>query len=670
MCKVLVFAGTTEGRKIAEYLDRHHVPAHVCVATEYGESLLPESASLSVSHERLNQEQMTDLMRRLSAPFVVDATHPYAAEVTKNIQAAARDAGVSYIRLLRESAAPDADAAKADVIYADTVEDAVSRLEGTHGNILVTTGSKEIGKFTKLTNYRERVYARVLSLPKVAEQCASLGFEGKHLICMQGPFSQEMNQAMLCQFDCAYMVTKEAGTTGGFLEKYQAAVQCGCKLVIVGRPAKEEGLSLGECKRFLQQNLGFSTCPKITLVGIGMGSAESFTVEGKKACEDADLLIGAQRMVDAALCAAREQGEPDVYVEYRSEEIARYIQEHPQYENIVIALSGDVGYYSGAKKLYQALSERNFTDVHAVAGISSMIYFMARIGKSWDDAAATSLHGRNANIIDLVQKHKKVFAILGTRDGVAALAKKLKKYGMDQVILHVGENLSYPEEKILSGRPEEFLSYESDVLSVVCLENPDPDRKVITHGIPDEAFLRDKVPMTKEEVRSISLSKLRLTEDAVCYDIGAGTGSVSIEMALQASKGHVYAIEKKETAVELLWRNQIHFRVDNMTVVEGLAPEAMDELEVPTHAFIGGSSGNMKQIMEVLLAKNPKVRMVINCIALETVAETLRCVKELPVTDVDIVSVSAARAKTLGAYHMMMGENPIYIISCTGGEAS
>ena len=119
-------------------------------------------------------------------------------------------------------------------------------------------------------------------------------------------------------------------------------------------------------------------------------------------------------------------------------------------------------------------------------------------------------------------------------------------------------------------------------------------------------------------------------------------------------------------AAELLQKNKVKFAADNLIVVEGEAPEALEQLEAPTHAFIGGSSGNMKAIMELLLRKNPRVRIVINCIAMESVAEALRCLKELPVTDTDVVQLSVGRAKKAGPYHMMMGENPITIISCTG----
>ena len=170
--------------------------------------------------------------------------------------------------------------------------------------------------------------------------------------------------------------------------------------------------------------------------------------------------------------------------------------------------------------------------------------------------------------------------------------------------------------------------------------------------------------MTKEEIRTVSLSKLMLREDSVCYDVGAGTGSVSIEMALRASQGKVYAIEKKEDALELIRQNKVHFAADNLEIIAGTAPDAMAGLPAPTHAFIGGSSGNLDAIIEMLLARNPDVRIVINCITLETVSEALSIVKKIDFQDVDIVCISAARSKSVASYHMMMGENPIYIITC------
>lgn len=652
MYKAIVFAGTTEGYALCEFLAENRVSVYACAATEYGGSLLQENEFLHVSAGRLKTEDMEELFRKENPEIVLDATHPYAAEVTKNIRTACESAGVLYQRILRPEGEKNSEA-----IYVESTEEAAAFLSGTEGNIFLTTGSKELAKFTGIPDYKERLFARVLSIPSVIRSCAELGIEGKHLIGMQGPFSAEINEAMLRQFQCSYLVTKDTGLAGGFPEKMEACQRCGVTPVIIGRPLKEEGLSLQDARVFLSKMFGFTLSQKISLVGIGMGAEKTLTLEGKKALNEAELLIGAKRMTEAV----QKPGQMVLH-EYRSEKIVEYIREHPKYRTVAIALSGDVGFYSGAKKLIDQLDG----NVEVICGISSVVYFMSKIGLSWDDAKIVSAHGRNCNLISLIRHNPKVFSILGTEDGVAVLASRLVYYGMGDVTLYVGENLSYENEKIFHDKAANLTEYRGDALGVVTACNEKATPLSAVHGISDGEFLRGKAPMTKEEVRTVSLSKLRLSEDSVCYDVGAGTGSVSVEMALRAWMGQVYAIEKKEDALALLKENKKKFAVDNLVIIPGVAPEAMTELPAPTHAFIGGSSGNMQDIINLLLEKNPKVRIVINCITLETVTEAMNAIRDFGLEDVDIVQLAAARSKSIGRYHMMMGENPIYIISCSG----
>lgn len=650
MYKAIIFAGTTEGCEISRFLSDHQILVCACVATEYGVSSFQQNEYLKVRSGRMTVEEMKTFLLEQKPEMVLDATHPYAVEVTENIVHACDSVGLSYVRVLREGC-NSAD----NAVYVDSVEEAVEYLKGTSGNILLTTGSKELKKFTALPDYQERIYARVLSLASVMETCRTYGLEGKHLIGMQGPFSEELNAAMLRQYACDYLVTKDSGQAGGFQEKIDAAERCHATAVIIGRPRKESGLSVNSCKKMLAEYFGFTVKKQVTLVGIGMGSPDTMTIQGKNAVEKAELLIGARRMIDAV----KQPGQA-VYCAYKEDEIVSYIDSHPEYERIAVVLSGDTGFYSGAKKLAEALPQTP----EILCGISSVSYFMSKIGLSWEDARLASIHGRTCNLIPLIRHHQKVFSILGTRTGVAELARKLVYYGMGEVLLYVGENLSYENETVFVKRAEELTDYEGDSLSVVCVYHETACPEHATHGIRDEEFLRGKVPMTKEEVRIVSLAKLQLTEDSVCYDVGAGTGSVSIEMALRAHQGKVYAVEKKEEAVALLDRNKQKFGADNLEIIPGYAPEALEKLPVPTHAFVGGSSGNMKEILELLVQKNPNVRIVINCIALETVTETLQAIRTIGFEQSDIVQVAVSRAKEIGSYHMMMGENPIYIMTC------
>lgn len=660
MSEIIIFAGTTEGRELAEFLSRQKIKAVVCTATEYGGSLVKDDGYLTVRSGRMDTEEMLALMRGFENEGlqVVDATHPYAEAVSTNIRQACRMCGAEYIRLLRKSSAlPENAPEDGKLICVDSVREAVSFLAGTKGNILAATGSKELREFTELPDYRERVFARVLSTPEVVSLCAELGFTGKHLICMQGPFTEELNAAMLRQFQAEWLVTKESGSAGGFEEKLAAAQKAGAGVVLIGRPVREEGMSPMEVRSYLMKKRNLRAQREIAVVGIGMGTSGSLTAEAEHACRAAQLLVGASRVLEEFTGYPGEK-----FVSYRPEEIRAYLDAHPEYERVALLQSGDVGFYSGAKRLYETFAGEN---LQVYPGISSVVYLCAKLRTSWEDARLISLHGRAANAVAAVRENKKVFALVGKGEDVRGFMEKLEYYGMGGLIVTVGENLSYPDERIRTLTASAFAREEMGDLCVVLVENPQA-HPVVTHGADDGAFVRGQVPMTKSEVRSISLSRLRLFRDSVVYDVGAGTGSVAVEAALQAPDGLVYAVEKKPEAVELIRANARKFAADNLIAVEGTAPEALEDLPAPTHVFIGGSSGSLRQILNLVLRKNPSARVVINCIALETVTETLECIRELPLTDVDIVSVSAARAKEAGKYHMMMGQNPVYIISASG----
>ena len=679
MNKILLFAGTTEGRNLAEFLEKNQIPTEVCVATQYGETLLEEGKYLHVHAGRLDETEMEQQIQKQQITLVIDATHPYAVIVSQNIRRACSRTGTEYIRLARKETDASWKQEMEDVTEVASVAEAAAFLAKKEGRIFAATGSKELSAYQVIPDYQNRVVARVLSTPEAVSECAMLGFSGKNLICMQGPFTEDLNVAMLRQAQASWMVTKESGKAGGFLEKLRAAKKAGAKLVVIKRPGerseeieedqKEENLYAicdeGQIRSLLGKRLGI--CPKrqLYLVGIGMGNEKNRTVEAEQICQSADLLIGARRMLQSV----KTEGKA-VFESYKPDEIAAYLAEHPQYETAAVLLSGDIGFYSGAKKLYDAIERTEGLEqmeIYPVSGISSVVYFCGKLGVSWEDVHLLSLHGRKQNLIDAVKYHEKVFVLCGEKDGIPKICCKLKEYGLGDVKVAVGTDLSYEQERIVQGTAESLMKEDFAPLSVLLICNPDV-KKRIGHGLDDDLFLRGKVPMTKSEVRSISLSKLRLHKDAVVWDVGAGTGSVSIEAASLAKDGVVYAIEKKDEAIDLLEQNKRKFGTDNLEIIKGLAPEALEGLPAPTHAFIGGSSGNLKEILEVLLEQNPRVRVVINAIALETVAEAMQCLKSMAFTDVDIAQVSVAKGKKLGSYEMMMGQNPVYIFSCTGGE--
>ncbi|MBU3839475.1 MAG: precorrin-6A reductase [Candidatus Ruminococcus intestinipullorum] len=248
---VVIFAGTTEGRILAQDAANLGLPCIVNTATEYGGSLLSENKGICVNSERMNQTKMREFFKQKNTALVIDATHPFAVEVTQNIQSACKEQGISYIRCLRKEN-DDVEFSQEGVVIVDSVKEAVLYLNKTDGNVLIATGSKELELYTELKNYKERCFARVLSVKESVDKAISLGFEGKHLIAMQGPFSMEMNLAVLRQIQGKYFVTKESGKTGGFEEKLLAAKEVNATLVIIGRP-KEEGMELQEVRKQLEE---------------------------------------------------------------------------------------------------------------------------------------------------------------------------------------------------------------------------------------------------------------------------------------------------------------------------------------------------------------------------------------------------------------------------------
>ena len=653
MRKICIFAGTTEGRKLIELIQGRGVQIAACAATEYGGDLVKGLEEVSVHIGRMNAEEMVDFFAAGQFELVVDATHPYADLATENIRSACEQTNTEYFRLQRESGAENADG-----VWVSDVSACVEYLKNTKGNVFLTTGSKDLPLFCEDEALRERIYARVLPMQSSLDICAEYGIARERIIAMQGPFDEELNAAMFRTANAKYIVTKDTGSAGGYADKIRAAQKIGAQAVIIGRPQQVEGREFEELAELLEEKLSLMPlAKKVSLVGIGMGDAESRTVGMERVLHEADCIIGAKRMLESVDTAGK-----DCHAAILAKDIAQIIHADKHHRHFVVLLSGDTGFYSGAKKLIEALDGM---DVDVLPGVGSLSYFCARLHRSWEDVRPISLHGRECDLIGEVRRNAAVFSLLGGTDGAKNALKRLCTAGFDHLTVHIGEKLGYADEKISSGSAQELIEHEYDPLSVMLIENPDSAGFVVTHGLEDDAFERDEVPMTKAEIRSISLSKLRLPQGAVAYDVGSGSGSVSVEMAMQAFRGTVYAIEMKDNAVALTQKNKEKFSLMNLEVIHGKAPEALNDLPAPTHAFIGGSSGSMKGIIDCLLKKNPHVRIVINAVTLETVSELTELSKAFDYCD--IAEVSVAKPRVLGRYRLMTAHNPVYIFTLQNG---
>ncbi len=697
MQEVLIFSGTSEGRTLAELLSAHSIAATVCVATEYGQEVMRESDLITVRVGRMNQEEMERLIQSRDWLVVIDATHPYAREVTENIKRACEGQGREVLRLLRSRTQRTNAIPAAQIHYVNSAEEAASHLNEMTGNIFLTTGSKELSKYMELIQEKERIFVRILPGTEELEKCHELGLKGRQIICMQGPFSEELNLAMMKEVKAEWLVTKETAGAGGYPEKLRAAERAGAQVIVIKRP-EETGYSMEEIieKLGISEKTGISEemrifremkisedetgfpVRKIALVGIGMGNRETLTVEACQTIKEAQLLIGAVRMIEAIPEELKKDKEQ--FISYQTQEIISYIQNHPRYEKIAVLFSGDVGFYSGANHLLKQLKEHSKEQMEGqakegkvqekltyqiklICGISSAIYFASKLQMPWEDMKLMSLHGRSQNVIGALHQNEKVFTLTKGAEGIRTLCSELIRYGMEHVKIYLGRQLGSLEEEKEEGSPKDFKDYEKEGLCVLVLVNERAGENVITHGIPDEKFLRGKVPMTKEEVRSISISKLGLKRDSVVWDIGAGTGSISVECAKIAVDGSVYAIEKKQEACKLIEENKYKLAVSNLQIIAGEAPDVLRDLPVPTHAFIGGSSGKLEVILKNLWEKNSDVRVVLNAISLETISEIATLLKKYDFSQKEIVQVTIAKAKEIGNYQMMMGQNPVYVVT-------
>lgn len=401
---------------------------------------------------------------------------------------------------------------------------------------------------------------------------------------------------------------------------------------------------------------------RVNIVGIGPGNPDILTGEARQAIAASNILLGDKRMLSAFA-----DGSKTVYDTIKTSAIAEVAAKaDPAKDVLAVLVSGDVGFFSLAKTISGKLPD---CECVRYCGISSLVYFASKLQLSWDDAKIVSMHGRDQNLVAAVAQNKKVFSLTGGDHSPQALCKQLCEHGLGQVLVYVGENLSYPEEKITQGTAEEISALSFPSLSVMMLLNDEANCfEPTVHGLADDLFMRSKVPMTKQEVRSVSMSKLMPKATDVIYDIGAGTGSCSVELALIAKQGKVWAFERNPVAVELLGKNKELFGLTNLDVIAGEALENIKTMPAPDCVFVGGSGGDLCEMLDVIYAKNSKCRIVINAITVETLAQVAAYYKEHPDYSLEIVNVFVARSKKLGSYNLMMAQNPVYVMTALKKE--
>lgn len=391
-----------------------------------------------------------------------------------------------------------------------------------------------------------------------------------------------------------------------------------------------------------------------SIIGAGMGAPDTLTLEARRALDAADAVFATARLASLR---------PETVVCPFSELAARAVNANGQ--TVAVLVSGDVGFFSAAARLREQLKPHG--DVQLVCGLSSLQYFCAKLGVSYDDVCVRSLHGRAGSILGAVSYHKKVFVLTGGAQNAQNVCRALADAGLGGLTVHLGENLGMETERIQTATAENLAAHPCGDLAVLLIAHAGAVNAA--EPLRDSMFTRAKVPMTKEEVRWTACGRLAVQPGDTVWDVGAGTGAMTLELARRACDGLVYAVERDADALTLLAENRRKLGGYNVHIVAGRAPDALEALPAPDCVFVGGSGGEMRRILAMAKGKNPMVRVVVTAIALETLEEARRALTELGFANVAVSQLAAARSKAVGPYTMMTALNPVFILSGGGDDA-
>lgn len=389
----------------------------------------------------------------------------------------------------------------------------------------------------------------------------------------------------------------------------------------------------------------------IDVVSAGPGNEDLLTAQARRTLDEAD----------AVFCADRTQtlvGNPAVCRHLTPFSKALEDMETLRAEGLRVAvlLSGDAGLYS----MLPLLSERFGREALRVhPGVSSLQAFCARLGIPWQQARILSAHGKQLTpsaLCHTVRSGRMTLLLLDAEHNPRWIRQSLKDGGLENADITVGERISYPDECIGPWEDREY-----DPLSVALIENRTAGWTPRAFALPDDAFIRGKTPMTRREIRAQVAAELNLIPDAVIWDIGAGTGSVTVECALQCPFGRVYAVERDPDALKLIEENIRQFHLQNVDVVAGSAPKALENLPAPTHVFLGGTGGHAAEILALLENLDTPVRLCGTAVTLESIRVFFDLLQKKK--NFSAVQIAVSRAELMGGYHMLRAQNPVFVFS-------
>jgi len=403
----------------------------------------------------------------------------------------------------------------------------------------------------------------------------------------------------------------------------------------------------------------------IQVVGVGREGAGSLTPRALAVVEKAELLVGGQRLLDCFPHVPAER----VRIGAKVDEVLAGVAARRAERRVVVLATGDPNYFGITRALLRHIPPE---DLEIIPNVSALQWAFAKAREPWDDATFVTVHGRSPDgLVDAVRGHRKVCLFTDEKNTPSAIARILLDTGLGEYRAVLCEDLGGPSERVRRLSLHELAAVDAHSLNTLILLGPDSavsGREPVawTPGLPEEVFDQRKPKLgliTKREVRVLSLSRLALRPDSVVWDIGAGSGSVSIEAARLAPRGRVFAVEKNAEDVEIVRANVEKFGVPHVTVMHARAPEGLDKLPDPDAVFIGGSGGGLHDILAIVAARlRPSGRVVVNAITLDTLYETVRTFRQLAFEH-EAILVSIARSKPLLEMMSFEALNPVYIVT-------
>jgi len=401
---------------------------------------------------------------------------------------------------------------------------------------------------------------------------------------------------------------------------------------------------------------------KVHIIGVAPDGASSLTTQARRLVNRAELVFGGKRLLSMFPSLSGER----ITISNNLIKVADLIKENLGRKRMVVLASGDPNFYGIAGYLTDKMG-RSVVDI--IPNVSAMQLAFARIKESWEDAIFVSAHSRPIeDIVETVRLNHKLGIFTDDEHTPAAIARVLLEHGVDGYRAYVCQNLGRKDEKLIKTDLPNLVKMKFSPLNTLILLK---ERKsVITRyprlGIADEEFYQRKPKgglITKQEVRAVSLAKMCLADESVLWDIGAGSGAVSIEASFLARKGHVLAIEKNDKDIAIIRKNIRRFHVPNVEVVHTFAPDGLGRLPAPTAVFIGGSGGRMEGILDVVSRRlKPGGRIVINIVALENLSAAVNALEARGFVP-DITMVNIARSTSVIELTRFEALNPVFVIT-------